>query len=276
MPVRWSLPLTLGVCLLTASPALAQSDAVSSITRGARTVVYHPRDLVALHAKLQYTTLIVLPEGEDVVEVTCGDKEFWIVNARDHLVSVKPAKAGTETNLNLLTTSGQVYAFLLTEISARAGEQPDLAVYLEPDDLATAAAAHGRPKYVPASQVEDFRAQAIAAREDARRAREEAQGALDDGLTAFRTAYPLSLRFPYRFTANRAPFFVSAIFHDDHRTFIQADAAELPSLYEEKDGEPNLVNFDVREGTYIVPKVLDRGYLMLGKQRLDFEPVADR
>lgn len=276
MPVRWSLPLTLAACVLAVSPALAQSDAVAPITRGARTVIYHPRDLVILHAKLQYTTLIVLPDGEDVVEVTCGDKEFWIVNARDHLVSIKPAKAGSETNLNLLTTSGQVYAFLLTEISARAGEQPDLAVYLEADDLAALAATQGRPQYVPASQVDDFRAQASAAREDAQRAREEAQAALDDGLTAFRTAYPLSLRFPYRFTANRAPFFVSAIFHDDHRTFIQSDAAELPSLYEEKDGTPNLVNFEVRDGTYIVPKILDRGYLMLGKQRLDFEPVADR
>ncbi len=276
MSVRRFLSLALGACLLSASPALAQPDAVAPIARGARTVIYHPRDLVTLNAKLQYTTLIVLPEGEDVVEVTCGDKEFWIVNARDHLVSVKPAKAGSETNLNLLTTSGQVYAFLLTEISARTGEQPDLAVYLELDALAASTVTHAPPKYVPASQVEDFRAQAITAREDARQAREEAQAVLDDGLTAFRTAYPLSLQFPYRFSANRAPFFVSAIFHDDHRTFIQADAAELPSLYEEKDGQPNVVNFDVRDGTYIVPKVLGRGYLMLGEQRLDFGPVAGR
>jgi type IV secretion system protein VirB9 len=262
--------------MLAGGPALAQSDAEATITRGARTVVYHPRALIALRAKLQYTTLIVLPEGDDVVEVTCGDKEFWIVNVRDHLVSVKPAKPGSETNLNLVTTSGQVYAFLLTEISERTGESPDLTVYLEPDDLAAAAAARARPKYVPAEQVEDFRAQAIAAREDARQATEAARVALEDGLTAFRTAYPLTLRFPYRFTANRAPFFVSAIFHDDHRTFIQARAPELPSLYEEKDGAPHLVNFEVRDGTYIVPKILDRGYLMLGKQRLEFEPVTNR
>jgi hypothetical protein len=276
MSVRWSLPLLLGMCVLTAGPASAQSEAGSRITQGARTVVYHPRALIALRAKLQYTTLIVLPEGDDVVEVTCGDKEFWIVNVRDHLVSVKPAKPGSETNLNLVTTSGQVYAFLLTEISKRTGEAPDLTVYLEPDDLAAAATARARPRYVPAEQLEDFRAQAIAAREDARQASEAARVALEDGLTAFRTAYPLTLRFPYRFTANRAPFFVSAIFHDDHRTFIQARAPELPSLYEEKDGAPNLVNFEVRDGTYIVPKILDRGYLMLGKQRLDFEPVATR
>ena len=107
------------------------------VAHGARTLVYHPRDLIALRAKLHYTTLIVLPDGDDVVEATCGDKEFWIVNARGPLVSVKPAKAGSETNLNLLTTSGQVYAFVLTEISAMKGQDPDLTVYLDPDEPAS-------------------------------------------------------------------------------------------------------------------------------------------
>src|SRR5438046_10369336 len=112
----------------TLAPLAAQSDARPIVAHGARTVVYHPRDLVALRAKLHYTTLIVLPEGEDVVEATCGDKEFWIVNVRGGLVSVKPAKAGSETNLNLVTTSGQVYAFLLTEVSSEKAQDADLTV----------------------------------------------------------------------------------------------------------------------------------------------------
>ena len=41
------------------------------VAHGARTLVYHPRDLIALRAKLHYTTLIVLPDGDDVVEATC-------------------------------------------------------------------------------------------------------------------------------------------------------------------------------------------------------------
>src|ERR1700719_2462361 len=109
MCTRWSV--LVAVCLSVAAIVTirAQSDGRPPMPRGARTIVYHPRDVIALRAKLHYTTLIVLPEGEDVVEATCGDKEFWIVNARGPLVSVKPAKAGSETNLNLVTTSGQVY-----------------------------------------------------------------------------------------------------------------------------------------------------------------------
>ena len=45
----------------------------------------------------------------------------------------------------------------------------------------------------PAQQVEDFRAQADLAREQARRATEAARADLEAGLTAFRTTYPLGL-----------------------------------------------------------------------------------
>jgi type IV secretory pathway VirB9-like protein len=276
MSIRWSVLVAICTSVAAAVPVVAQSGLRSPVSRGVRTIAYQPRDLIALHAKLRYTTLIVLPDGEDVVEATSGDKEFWIVNARGPLVSVKPAKPGSETNLNLLTTSGQVYAFLLTEVSAMKDQDPDLTVYLEPDGLAGATPARERPKYVPADQLDDFRAQADLAREDARRATEAARVALEDGVTAFRRTYPLSLAFPYRFKADTPPFFIRAIFHDDHQTYIQARAAELPSVYELKDGAPNLVNFEVRDGTYIVPKVLESGYLTLGKKRIAFARVDAR
>ena len=53
---------------------------------------------------------------------------------RDASCPSKPAKTGTETNLNLITTSGQVYAFLLSEVSETKGVEPDLTVYLDRDD----------------------------------------------------------------------------------------------------------------------------------------------
>jgi hypothetical protein len=260
--------------------ALAQSVAppapAAAAPRGSRTVPYHARDLVALRAKVRYTTMIVLPEGEDILEVTCGDKEFWIVNAHGAVAYVKPAKPGSETNLNLRTASGQVYPFVLSEISEVKGAEPDLAVYLEPDDPASFAPWHEPPKYVPAQQLDDFRAQAEIARDEARRVTEAARTQLEHGVTAFRTTYPLSLQFPYRVTLDRAPFFVRAMFHDDHVTYIQAHAPELPSLYELKDGAANLINFEVHDGTYVVPKVLDGGYFALGQQRLVFTRVDAR
>jgi type IV secretion system protein VirB9 len=250
--------------------AVSPSPGFPTVTAGSRTILYHPRDLVAVQAKVRYTTLIVLPDGEDIVEATCGDKEFWIVNVHGPVAYVKPAKASSETNLNLLTASGQIYAFRLTEISASKDAAPDLAVYLEPEDAAAFTSGHHAPKYVPAEQVEDYRAQAELAKDQARRATQAAEANLQQGLTAFRATYPLALKFVYRFKPDVKPFFVHAMFHDDHVTYIQAQARELPVLYEIKDGAPNLITFDVRGGTYVVPKILDNGYFAIGQARFVF------
>lgn len=243
---------------------------------GARTIPYHPRDLVALRAKVRYTTMIVLPAGEEILDATCGDKEFWIVNARGARAYVKPAKPGSETNLNLSTASGEVYSFRLTEVSLAKALEPDLAVYLEPDDPSVFAPWHHAPAYVPAEQLDLARAELDTAKADARRAVQSAETRLDAELTAFRAGYPLTLKFPYRFVANAKPFFVRAMFHDDRVTYIQARAGELPALYEIKDGAPNLVNFEVRDGTYVVSKVLDSGYLAIGKARFAFTREDER
>jgi len=34
-----------------------------------------------------------------------------------------------------------------------------------------------------------------------------------------------------------------------------------------RDGKPNLINYDLRDGTYIIPKVMDNGYVELGKKK---------
>lgn len=240
-------------------------SATAARAQGTRDVTVTARSVVPVHTKVRFTTLIILPEHEQILDYVCGDKDFWVVSGSDNLAYVKPAKAGAETNLNLVTSSGTVYSFLLTEGSA----PPDLKLYVLPDDaLATAI---GERKYYTAAEVDALRHAA----EDAKKASEEAQAVAikqaDEKIDAFRGTYPTALQFPYRFDADKPPFHVSAIYTDGKFTFIQAHTTELPALYEVRDGAPNLVNFQVEHGVYVVPKVLDRGYLAIGKQRLMFE-----
>ena len=62
------------------------------------------------------------------------------------------------------------------------------------------------------------------------------------------------------------------MWHDGQFTYVKSDATELPALYELKDGKPAVVNFQVQNGgTYVVPKVLESGYLALGNARFSFE-----
>jgi len=82
--------------------------------------------------------------------------------------------------------------------------------------------------------------------------------------------YPLQLKFDYTFKANEAPFDIESIYHDDKFTYIKTNAPEKFSIYEMKDGKPNLVSYDLRQGTDIIPKVMDSGYVQLGKKKMDF------
>ena len=70
--------------------------------------------------------------------------------------------------------------------------------------------------------------------------------------------------------AAREPFLVSTIYRDDAFTYIKCAAREKPALYEIKDGKPNLTNFQLENGVYIVPKIVDRGYFAIGKKKLPF------
>ena len=69
----------------------------------ARVVKYSKEDIVPVRAKLRFSTLIVLPEDEEILDFTTGDKEFWVINGAHNLCYVHPAQAGIRSNLNLIT-----------------------------------------------------------------------------------------------------------------------------------------------------------------------------
>ena len=254
-------PVVTLVAFVLCSAGVARAQSTRDVTVSARSVV-------EVHTKVRFTTLIILPEHEQILDYVCGDKDFWVVSGADNLAYVKPAKTGAETNLNLVTASGTVYSFLLTEGTA----PPDLKLFVVPDD-ALASTLHER-KFYTAADVEALRHSAEENKKLADDAVAAATKRADERVDAFRAAYPTSLQFPYRFDATHAqqsPFRVTAIYTDGTFTFIRAAATELPALYEIRDGTPTLVNFQVEHGVYIVPKVLERGYLVIGKQRLPFE-----
>ncbi len=264
--------LSLLLSLVVACGCLPAADgpAESPQSLSARVVSYGEKDVVAVKAKVRYTTVIVLPKQESILDYTCGDKEFWIVNGTANFAYIKPAKANAETKLNQITASGNVYSFVLREVSESPNAEPDLKIFLEPKESSMLSAVNGQPKFVPATQLDDYRQQVEIARQQAREAKEQAQAAVDRELGRVRSEFPAKLQFPYRFATDDRVFRVSAMYTDGKATYIRANPQETPSLYELKDGKPNLINFDFKDGLYIVPKTLDGGYLAIGKKRLEF------
>src|SRR5687768_1780631 len=174
-----SLVATLLLTALGIAPLGAQGGGVREVTAS-------ERSLTALNTKVRYTTMILLPEGEEILDVVCGDRDFWVISATQNVAHVKPAKEGAATNLNLVTASGMVYSFLLTEGKL---PQPDLKVYVTADPNAV----RGKPKYYSATQVSALQTELT----EVKAAMQTAQRRSDEAIASFRQQYPTALQFPY-------------------------------------------------------------------------------
>ena len=237
---------------------LALTSIVAVTQESARIVQYHSQDIVPIRAKVKYTTLIEVPPTEKIMEAATGDKDFWIVDVVGNFCFVHPAKQGISSNLNLIKDKGNIYSFTLEDISASSAA-PDLKVIIQPADRSSIVAASGPPQFVPAAQLEASKQQLTALQSHVAQAVDE-----------YKSAYPAQLKFDYVYKQNEAPFDIQSIYHDDKFTYIKTNAPEKFSVYEMKDGKPNLITYDLREGMYIIPKVMDSGYVELGKKRMDF------
>jgi type IV secretory pathway VirB9-like protein len=235
---------------------------------GIREVRYTDKTPVQIVAQQRFATVIVLPKEEAIVEATCGDKEYWIVeevkNARN-AVSVKPARAGAVSNLHLVAASGRMYTFALREGSAK----PDDKVVVIGDEAAFEGST--RPHYSQ-EEYEGLRAQLAQADERVSKSRTEATQAIE----SFRTQYPSQLKFDYVFSPAPSSFGVRAVWHDDRFTYVNVQGHEMPALYEEHDGQLTVPEYQVQGGQlFVVPHVVDRGYLMLGSKKWSFRRAQD-
>src|SRR5260370_10351627 len=222
---------------------------------GARVVKYSKEDVVAVHAKLRFSTLIVLPDDEEILDFTTGDREFWIINGSHNLCYVHPAQAGIRSNLNLITPAGHVYSFLLTEVGNDANAMPDLKLFVEPKDGTGFTAELPLHGYVRSTESEAYKKELDTLRAQTGEQIRSALAEAAQQVSKFRADYQSKLQFDYNVDAKaqREPFLVSVIYHDDAFTYIKCAAHEKPTLYEVKNGKPSLINFQLVNDVYIVP-----------------------
>ena len=239
--------------------------------------------IVRVRAKTRHTTVIVLPATENVLDFVVGDSEYWHLTGAANLAFLKPIAEGVTTNVALVCESGRIYSFLVTERSA---DQPHLVVRIEnqaPEDPRISPAGH-KVAFVARGQVAAYQQMAETAMETAKAAQvdadiriAEAEAEEARNTETFRAAYPTRLKFPYRLDdrAKKWPFLVEGMWHDGQFTYLRANAQESPSMYEEKDGKPALVGYDLQEdGLYIARHVLGDGWLQIGKQKAKWRFTA--
>jgi type IV secretory pathway VirB9-like protein len=230
---------------------------------GIRTEMSRPDTVIPLTFRMRYTTLLVLPEHEDILIDDCGDRPSWNIVVNHNIASITPKVANADTNLNIITKAGSVYSFTLKE----GGKTPDLKVFVTVPGAEvptirkfyTVAEYEAGTAQVAAlnSQLAELRASLETARQDA-----------DARAAEAKRHAPARLHFDYKPVADKAPFRVKAVFHDGHFTYIQTGARDKFSVFEKKDGKPSALNAQIENGTYIIPKVVEDIELVLGEARL--------
>ena len=264
------------VSLLTAT-LLALSIPLIAQTAGPILRVIEAEDqIIRIRAKTRHTTVIVLPATENVLDFVVGDSEYWHLTGAANLAFLKPIAEGVTTNVALVCESGRIYSFLVTEQSAG---QPHLVVRVEvqaDEDPRISPTGH-EVAFVARSQVAAYQEMAETAMKTAKAAQVDADARIAEAAVqeaqkteAFRAEYPTRLKFPYRLEdkAKKWPFLVEGMWHDGRFTYLRSRAQESPALYEEKDGKPALVGYDLGEdGLFIARHVLGDGWLQIGKQK---------
>ena len=271
------------VSLLTAT-LLALSIPLIAQTGGPILRVIEAQDqIIQIRAKTRHTTVIVLPQTENVLDFVVGDSEYWHLTGAANLAFLKPIAEGVTTNVALVCESGRIYSFLAAEQSA---DQPHLVVRIEQQaeaDPRISPTKH-EPAFVARGQVAAYQQMAETAIETAKAAQVDADSRIAEAQAlaageseAFRAAYPTRLKFPYQLEdkAQKWPFMVEGMWHDGQFTYLRSNAQESPALYEEKDGEPALVAYDLEpDGLYIARHVLGNGWLQIGKQKAKWRFAA--
>ena len=236
----------------------------------ARHVEVSDDTVVEIATKVRFTTVIVVPEDEEILTFVCGDSEYWGLEGSANVALLKPMAKGVRTNVALITDMGRIYT-----LTAAEGGEPDLKVYLhraepEAESQERVGTPLAEPKFVSARVLEDYAQQAALARDRAREAKAAAQELLESGIEKYRAKYPGTLRFDYRLPpeAGGSPFNLQAMWNDQRFTYLLSDAPEAPALYELKDGAPALVAFDYEDGLYVARHVVGDGWLQVGKRKL--------
>jgi type IV secretion system protein VirB9 len=244
------------------TPSLWAQTNDAGAVREARTVKYAAKDIVRVTTRPRFTTLILLPPQERILDFVIGDREAWVLEGTQNFAYLKPTKAGLETSMNLITASGNIYTFYCVSAD---NPQTDLKLIVEPTDNKLLSALTAGPRLVPTSEVDQFREAAAL----------EVKAAQDQS-NRFRLDYAVhGLKFDYKFKRDKKPFKLSAIYHDDRFTYIHSSAEEKPTLYELKDGQPTLVNFTLQDGVYVIDHIVEKGYLAIGKHKTTFEKQGE-
>jgi type IV secretory pathway VirB9-like protein len=269
--MRPTLFVSISLLTMLATGQIRAADSHSLQPGAPRTVVVTESDKPPeIRAGLLQSTLIVLPAEEKVANVFAGDTVNWIFDGghvASRFISVKPKTANAATDIHIVSDHGNEYTLQLREVSNDSDAHFDSKIFVNPGDQAQKDRLAQLPVFVPVAELDKAKQEAAAAK-----AAQTAELKAEQSKTEqFRSEYPSALHFDYTWDERKGKELgLQQIWRDDKFTYLRGQFQETPALYEVKDKKPSLINFDFNGGLYTVPKLLENGYLAIGKQKVEF------
>lgn len=223
---------------------------------------YNPDRIYKLRLREYMSTMVVLPNGEQVRGETLGDTkifEFVPLNDKDgglsNIFVVHNKFPGADTNLTVVGKSGNVYSFYLRVDSVKSDYMPRFVTYI--DDP------HIQDKL------------AVAAEQEGTGVLNGGDGEQVDGdyLRSLPLINPSELYYDYVMVGGERDLAPRRVFSDGHWTYFQFDAenmdtTEVPAVYKVVDGYDMPVNMRIVSGTVVAETTGDKWTLRRGEAHL--------
>ena len=210
---------------------------------------YDPHAQPTIYCEVLHATEIVLGPGEKINGATAGDTSRWSFQLVDNRVLVKPTPAGHDEGGGNAATAASMpthYSTNLIVVTNRRAYHMTLVSGRHYMEQATF--------YFPA----EIRAQQQARREALRKAAAEAVNVLPSK----------PLNFNYAISGPDVPWKPTAAFDDGSHMYIQMPENtagwDAPTLMSEQGKQQSLVNYEVRNSTYVVDRLLQSAVLTSG------------
>jgi len=270
-------PLILTTSILATLGAWGQTAPIAVQPKAPRTVeVNHTSAAPIIRTSLNQSTLLELPAGEKVATVFGGNTDDWLFNAGhvpSRFISVKPktTAAKSSTNVHIISDHGNDYTLELREVSGDSDASFDSTVFLTATDPDAQKKQIEAPVFVPVAEVKEKEERLEKEAADANAAAQAEKASAQHAREQYEATYPSNLHFDYTWDQKKARVLgVRQIWDDGKFTYISGKFEEPPVVYELKDKKGSLINFDFANGLYTVPKLLQDGYVAIGKAKVDF------
>jgi type IV secretory pathway VirB9-like protein len=257
---------------------------------GYKRFVVTDSSIVIIHCALRYSTDIVFPAGEEVVNTPIGDGAAvppgqnidalptWEIWPYANTVAVKPTLRHARTSMSV-GTRDRSGVYRTTTFELIEDGQPYMKVVIARQPAAN---------QVDPEKAEITRLKEQVGKQDIEIAEYKIQVASDaQNLQAAETKvsqlvdarkYVAKVHTNYRLGkgASRPPFSIQEVFDDGRWTYIRCACLEPPSFYALLDGKPELVYYRYHNGLYTIQQLLSSGGLLrIGKKQVTFTREQD-